>query len=107
MSPDAQRPLNTFGKAEVKLFNLMYQHHGQFDLFQIYSVASGRPGSSTLQVNVMAWPLTTISVSLLIKTCPGGSARPKIHIMRVDFTTVNAVGYKESSPMTLVVDIYA
>ena len=46
-------------------------------LFQIYSVASGRPGSSTLQVNVMAWPLTTISVSLLIKACPGGSARPK------------------------------
>ena len=76
-------------------------------LFQIYSVASGRPGSSTLQVNVMAWPLTTISVSLLIKACPGGSARPKIHIMRVDFTTVNAVGYKESSQMTLVVDIYA
>lgn len=75
-------------------------------LFQIYSVASGRPGSSTLQVNVMAWPLTTISVSLLIKACPGGSARPKIHIMRVDFMTVNAVGYKESSQMTLVVDIY-
>ena len=78
---------------------------GLFDpLFQIYSEASGRLGSSTLHVKVMAWPLTTISVSLLIKACPGGSARPKIHIMRVDFMTVNGVVKGQAITLTCSVD---